>query len=454
MLLEGLLDLYEKSEEYEKRRRPATGNPTGSALGKCAAQLQLHRWPALSSPESMSARAIMGFEEGDDVERRMVARAKKVYGANLIGAEQALAYWSVPVTELQGNLITERMAMGYGEPGAIWGRVVRGFRPPRVRIRDNKSLVTPSWPVAVDRKTGFVLDPEAGIVWVPIFIDFALQDPDHGPHIAEIKAVSEFEFRRALQGEMSYQKRAQLAAIVDATGLPAFWLCQRKNTQHTLEITYSPSITGKVKVRLLLNTRREEVFLIDAGQPVRDGEAADAASALWPPDEEWTVGQVWTPYDPMILAECRERVVRVLTWDPNQEPYREYGPASFTCEKCSGKARVTCKQCKGTGETPKTKKPCGPCGGAKTIPCEPCGATGKLAERMLPPMPCAYCGVKSKCFERAGIEKRFVVGRYGQRPAWVIGREAWEKAGLEIHTPPSLRLPDMAELMDVEVPVP
>lgn len=441
MLLEGLLDLYEKSDEYEKRRHPGTGNPTGSALGKCAAQMQLLRFPAHSHPEPLTARAIMGFEEGDDVERRMFGRAKKIYGDALVGFEQALAYWSVPVTPAQASLITERMAMGYGDPGTIWGRVVRGFRPPRVRIRDTKALITPSYPVLVGRKTGFVLDPDVGVLWVPIFIDFALRHPERGPHIAEIKAVSEFEFRRALCGELSYQKRAQLAAIVDATGLPAFWLCQRKNTQHVLEITYSPSVGGKVRVRLFLNTRREEVFLIEAGQPVREGGATTA----WPAEEEWTLGEVWTPYDPAILAECRERVVRVLTWDPTQEPYREYGPAPFLCAKCRGAGRVPCKQCKGTGETPKTKKPCGPCGGAKAVACEPCGATGHVAERSLPPMPCSYCAVKTTCFAKADLEKHFVVGRFGQKPSWVIGREAWEKAGVEIHTPPSLLIPDLAE---------
>jgi hypothetical protein len=303
--------------------------------------MQLLRHPALSNPEPMSARAIMGFEEGDDVERRMVERAKKVYGDRLVGSQQALAYWSCPVTPEQARLITERMAMGYGEPGAVWGRVVRGFRPPRVRVReeDAKAVITPSYPIAVERRTGFVLDPEAGLLWVPIFIDFALRHPELGPHTAEIKAVSEFEFRRALQGEMSYQKRAQLAAIVDATGLPAFWLIQRKNTQHVLEVSYSPSVQGKVKVRLLLNTRREEIFLVDGGQLVREGGGDNGTPVVWPADEEWTIGQVWTPYDPAILAECRERVVRVLTWDPSQEPYREYGPPSFTCEKCGRHAR-------------------------------------------------------------------------------------------------------------------
>lgn len=446
MLLEGLLDLYEKSDEYAKRRAPGTGNPTGSALGKCAAALQLLRWPAHSNPESLSARAVMGFEEGDDVEARMLARAKQVYGDRLVGSEQALAYWPVPVMPEQAALITERMALGYGEPGAVWGRVARGFRPPRVRVReeDAKAVVTPSWPIIVTRKTGFVLDPEAGRLWVPVFIDFALRHPTLGPHIAEIKAVSEFEFRRALLGEFSYQKRAQLAAIVDATGLSAFLLMQRKNTQHVIEISYSPSVQGKVRVRILLNTRREEVFLIDAGQPVREnGEGA------WPADEEWTFGEVWTPYDPAILAECRERVLRVLTWDPTQEPYREYGPAPFTCEKCAGAGRVLCKQCKGTGETPKTKKACGPCGGAKTVACELCGATGNITERAIAQMPCGYCSVKMACFAKVGIEKRFIVGRYGPKPAWVIGREAWEKAGLTIHTPPSLAVPSGLALAEL-----
>ena len=450
MLLDKLLDLYEQSDEYAKRRHPGTGNPTGSALGKCAAALQLLRWPAISNPEPLSARAIMGFEEGDDVERRMLARAKKVYGENLVGFAQAVAYWSVPVTREQALLITERMAMAYKTPGAVWGRVVRGFRPPRVRVREGRSLITPSYPIMTDRKTGFVLDPEAeggdsGLLWVPIQIDFSLSHPELGPHIAEIKAVSEYEFRRALLGELSYQKRAQLAAMVDATGLPAFWIIQRKNTQHVLEISYSPSVIGKVRVKLLLNTRREEVFFVDGPSLVRE----TGNDALLPPDEEWTFGEVWTPYDPVILAECRERVVRVLTWDPTQEPYREYGPAPFTCEKCRGAGKVVCKQCKGIGETPKTKKPCGPCGGAKTVACEPCGASGQVAERTLPPMPCSYCSVKVACFAKAGVEKRFVVSRFGQRPAWVIGREAWKSAALPIHTPPSLRGPDL----DVDMPM-
>ena len=158
------------------------------------------------------------------------------------------------------------------------------------------------------------------------------------------------------------------------------------------------------------------------------------------------MGGIWTPHDPAILNEIRQRVRDVLFWRPGQPLIREYGP-SFACEKCRGEKLVLCGTCKGRGTTPKTLKACGPCGGAKMVTCPKCSGVGQLDEAPLP-WRCSYCSVKDAAclggpLAATGIEDAFRLEvSEGKAPKWLVKRAAWEKAGLSFVTPASQRKPE------------
>ncbi len=137
------------------------------------------------------------------------------------------------------------------------------------------------------------------------------------------------------------------------------------------------------------------------------------------------------PHDAAILAEIRERALRVLLYSPDQEPYREVGP-DFVCGKCHGAGRLICKTCKGTGVTAKLKKPCGPCAGEKSVACETCGSSGTLTEAELP-WNCRYCAVARHCWEKANLR----IELDERRPRYIVERAAFEASGIQVHWVPS-----------------
>jgi len=65
----------------------------------------------------------------------------------------------------------------------------------------------------------------------------------YGPTVAELKSMSNFGFRNALQGKTDYSYRCQLNSYVVGGGLNnALWVCYRKETSHLLELFCSKKI--------------------------------------------------------------------------------------------------------------------------------------------------------------------------------------------------------------------
>lgn len=383
IILEKILDHYESDDkEMKRRRKPGSGNPTGSAFGKCAAQMVLHRYPLLGKPEEYRARTLMTFEEGDRVEAWLKAMISSLY-PGMVGSAQGLTYLDVDLTDEEIAVLRPHIGGDWGDSDRIWGEVRSNFPGGRPRVDEDGRLIARQ----LNPKAGFILDPVKKKLWAPIYVDFAAKTEDRGHVIVEIKSASDGTFRRAMLGELDASKKAQAAGIVEATGLPFVMIMSRKMTSHLLEISYLPTLAGDVQVRIMKSNRTVEEFRVTPGT---DRVATvDGQPASLPPDQEWEIGEVWTPHDPGLLAEIRRRIKVVLLWRPGDSLPREAGP-SFRCSKCWGRGTKTCGQCHGTGVTAKLKKTCGPCGGAKTVSCETCAGKGQLDEAPLPPMPCSY----------------------------------------------------------------
>ena len=59
----------------------------------------------------------------------------------------------------------------------------------------------------------------------------------YGRTVAELKSMSNYGFRNALQGKVDYGYRCQLNSYVVGGGLNnALWVCYRKETSHLLEL--------------------------------------------------------------------------------------------------------------------------------------------------------------------------------------------------------------------------
>lgn len=388
MILDQVLSLYEGPE---KERKPSKGNPTGSAFGKCAAALALHRYPEIGQPEGYRVRTIMLFEEGDRVEAYLRDTIQGVY-PGLVGGVQGLAYFPVMLTASETGLLARHIGGKWGDPHRIWGQIRENFDGAKPYVNERGKLV---WRMMKngpkDPGPGFILDPIKMVLWCPAFIDFTVLLEDIGHAVVEIKSVSNAVFRRLLMGDLDYGKRAQAAGIVEATGLPFVLIAWRKETGHLLEVSYLTTPGGTVRVRLLKGNRQIEEFRVQSGTEIVT--TPDGEETRLPPDQDWDMGGVWTPHDPAILDEIGQRVRDVLLWRPGKELKREYGPSlgsSFFCLKCKGEKMVLCGQCKGTGETPKTKRPCGPCGGAKMVQCPKCEGRGQVDEAPLV-WQCGYC---------------------------------------------------------------
>ena len=438
MILEKVLDHYENpdNEEMARRRRPGHGNPTGSSFGKCAAQMVLHRYPDLGQPEPYRTRTVINFEEGDRIETWLKDTFAKIL-PGLVGSAQGLTYFDVDLTDEEVDEIRTMIRAGWGSATRLWGTVIENFKGNRPRINPETGRLTAA---VMNPKWGFVLDPVGKKLWAPIFIDFAVKLEDLGHAVVEIKSVSDGTYRRALLGELDASKKAQAAGIVAATGLPFVMLMYRKMTGHLLEIAYLPAGQEDVRVRIMRLNRVVDEYRVPVG--TETVLTVDGKRTALPHDQDYEIAEVWTPHDPRLLDEIRQRIKTVLFWRPGKPLPREAGP-SFVCEKCGGLGERTCGQCHGTGKTAKLGKPCGPCGGKRTVTCDKC-TQGLLDEAPLPPMPCSYCGVKEACYgaplAATGIEEAFRLEVAENRaPKWVVKRAAWEKAGLSYVIPPSHR---------------
>lgn len=380
MIIDAVIRRYGTDPNLLKRRGPGKGNPTASQAGACAAQLQMLRFPAWTHPEIRSIRSAWVFEDGDRHAAWLKAQIEEVF-PGMSGLSEELFYFPVPVTPEQEQALARKIA-----DRSLWGTISSGFIPPRITLgrdgqKDRMRLVdrdplNPERP----RPMGFVVEPGTGILWAPLYIDHVLRHPGLGRLVViEFKSMSRFSFRRALLGEMGYKERVQLAVIAEATSLDTVWLVKAKDTAHLLEIAFLSDQDG-TRVTLLRSNGVEEVYWVKDGLAVPE---AGGRPVELRESEDWDVGEVWTPRDPALLAHARARILKVLLFQPSDDPEvrlrqwdREYGP-NFQCETCQGTGLQTLQ--KGKSEPLKKSKPC-----------VDCNQTGQLEEVELPAFPCGY----------------------------------------------------------------
>jgi hypothetical protein len=360
------------------------------------------RFPELSKPDRTPVRTVMGFDEGRRVEEWFSAVLAQAY-PDLVGLRQEPFYFPVDLPEPW--MLDDRAAQIQARSGRrLWGTVAAGFRPPAMRVGEDGRV---KLRLLSNKKMGFVLDPPRAVVWVPTYLDFALLHPRHGLLVLEAKSLSNFAFRRAVVGTLDYGKRAQIAGIRAATGLPVALVGYRKETHHLAEICYLVG-AGQTRVVLTRPNGTQEVFFPE-GEGLRP---AAGGAATWPAEATWEQAQceVWTPDDPAMLAAIGARVRRVLFARPG-EWHREYGP-DFSCEKCGGAGSLACRHCKGTGITAKL--------GA---------GRGALQDAELG-YPCSYCPVVATCWQAAGLRLEL-----DTKPHFYVSRAPYQAAGLTF-TPP------------------
>lgn len=433
-----------------------SGNPTGSAVGKCTAQLQQLRYAEKMDlkPEPFSMRSKMVMETGDLVEAWWGAAIELAF-PNLSGRNNELFYFPVPLDKSDVTALLKRAPEAFKkrQPGQWWGEVSVGeFKPPAVVMtdkgpvlrnkieRDDRTVkarkaalgalpvgmyeiarkhalemkipianldAALGIPVEKPRPLGFVLSPVEGVIWVPTYVDRLLNHSEHGVVTLEKKAVSNFAFRRAVIGEVDFEKRCQMVTFVEATKLPVAWLFFRKETAHLLEIFFAPD-NDKVKVTFTKSNGQQETFVRHGSSLKREDGTSIEMDAY--PESEWDVAETWTPYDKDLLGQIHDNVRRVLLAEEGQW-HRRYGP-SFICRVCNGTKIQTLSK--------STKEPL-----KKAKPCEDCGQTGVVERVELPRFPCGYCPVVKNCYGAAGLETEIT-----DKPKHFVTREAYMAAGL------------------------
>lgn len=414
MILDRVLKLYETEPDLLKRRQPSKGNPTASSVGKCLAQQQMLRLPEITRPALRSVRSAWVFEDGDLHGADLKAKVRRAF-PGLTGLGEELFYFAVPVTPeqeatLQANIAARR----------LWGTLIRGFVPPRVRLDEAGKLTARLAPRdhsgTRPRPMGFIVDPGTGVLWAPLYVDHVVKHPDHGLVTLEFKSMSRWAFRRALVGDMDYSYRLQLAVIGEGTGMNTVWFCKAKDTAHLLEIAFLRG-QERVRVTLMRTNGTSDTYFVKA--PGERPETAAGEAVELREDETWDVGEVYTPWAPDVLEDARRRVLRVLLFEPPADLAqlarawdREYGP-TFTCPTCGGTGTQTAA--KGTGE-PLKKGP---------KPCADCEQAGQLPEARLPAFPCGYCPVVEHCWALA--EPRLEVT---DKPRWTVSRAKYLASGL------------------------
>ena len=408
MILERVLALYETEPDLLKRRKPPSGNPTASAVGGCLAAMQMCRFPALTHPEMRPIRSAWVFEDGDLHAEAVKAKIVRAF-PGITGLSEECFYFPVPVTSEQEMALQAKITAR-----DMWGSIRHGFVPPKVERGPDGGLGKVRLIPQADRyRLGFIVDPGSGILWCPLYVDHVMNHPEHGLVVMEFKSMSRFAFRKALLGEMGDRERMQLAMIGAATGLDTCWILKGKDTAHLLEIVF---LRGQEKTRVTLTKTngQQETFLVP-----RPGLAVDLEGR--PVDlqenETWDVGEVWTPWDPALLEQARQRVLDVLLFEPSADAevrdkswMREFGP-DYQCPTCDGTGTQTNR--KGGNEPLKKPKPC-----------ETCGQTGLLDSAVLP-FNCSYCSVVKTCWASAKVRLEI-----GTKPEYIIDRADYEASGL------------------------
>jgi hypothetical protein len=434
MILEAILRKYEEDPVLVKRRQPGRGNPTASQAGTCAAQLQMLRFPAWTHPEMRSVRSAWVFEDGDLHAAALKAKIEAAYPNRSALAEE-LFYFPVPITPEQ-----ERTLEGKIANRTLWGTIAPGFVPPLIQLAtaDRKARMRLAERDPRDgsrpRPMGFIVDPGTGMGWAPVYIDLVWSHPEQKRlMVVENKSMSRFAFRRALLGTMGYRERCQLAMIAEATGLDTMWFVKAKDTAHLCEIGFVSDVDRTTVTIRRSNGTKESYWVKDSERGIAESQATGQTVELRE-SEDWDIAEVWTPRDPTLLKQIRDRILTVLLFDPPEDPEarlrswaREYGP-NFNCQNCGGTGVQTLKK-GGDREPLKTPKECEDCGGTvgtKKAPGTP--GSGKLDRARLSAFPCGYCSVIRACWPMATLE-------VGDKPVWWVTREDVEAKGLTFRTP-------------------
>lgn len=437
MLVEKIREVYVKKADADRR----TGWPSGSRFGACTASLQFLRFPKQSRPERALPRDMLRFEHGHDQEERMNARLLAAV-PGLTGLRQEVFHFRVDLDQAQTDQIAESI-----QARDIWGTVRPGFRPPSIKLVDGRPLIRPLPCPQCDeygrehrhrpcgKMLGFVLDPDARIVWAPTFVDWIYHDkPTNALYVVEGKALSNFGFRDMLRGTLGWERRAQLMGEAEATGLDVAMLVVRNETQHIGELLYRRAAERITLTITKLNGRQEHFSTVSGGLLNDKGEPVDL-----PPDEEWDfLATADHPYDRQMADDIRAHIRRVLLFKGNASPgsrdvWRQYGP-DFACPTCEG-----------TGTQSKAKS-----GGADLKrgpkPCPDCGQVGQLESTTLK-WPCSYCKVVGACMPFASLELSET------RPRWIVERRDWESSGLSFVSPEGPIVPPPAPIVSPEPPI-
>ena len=413
-LVRAIHDFYEREAAT---RRPPTGWPTGSRLGTCCAQLQWLRIPDKSHPEPLRGRALRVFERGNRAEQWLGEQLRGRF-PNLVGFSQEPVFFSVAIDAVQRDELARRI-----NNRTLWGRVFEQFNEPKLYLGDDgrvKARLVPRDPSTEKPVNyGFVVDLDRQLLWVPTYMDWAVNHPTLGLTVVEGKSLSDFSFRRTLLGDPGYQMRCQLVGFARATRANVLLFAERAQTQHLAEVAYT-RLTDRTRVTLTKSNGSQEVFFVDPNANKNAPLIPESGGTAqgFPSDLLWDVAETWTPYDTSLEAEIDKRVLDVLLFDGDPASVRrEYG-ASFVCEVCNGTGTQTTR--KGSSIPLKTAKPCEDC-------------VGGLRDETELNFPCSYCScVLSACYPFARLE-------IDDRPHYRVSRADWEASGLTFVVPEGQR---------------
>ena len=159
----------------------------------------------------------------------------------------------------------------------------------------------------------------------------------YGRTVAELKSMSNYGFRNALQGKVDYAYRCQLNSYVVGGGLNnALWVCYRKETSHLLELFCSKKIE-KIETRILTPSGGWLQYTPET--PIED--------------DEWQRAEVTHPFDPKLHEQVVERFRKVIHATPRISPIGSTAPSSSVK---SVTATVSISQ-----KRSQIKKPCTAC---------------------------------------------------------------------------------------------